>query len=145
MASYAKNGPHVNCCSLPPSHTWFRIGVSKLTGKELLQLAWPSSEQGEAVHVTASVTQLSSQSHSTSAGLLMFCHPNRSDPSPHSLSGMGHGAAGWPLDTLPPELMSNSREVSTLSVRIPFMSCGPYTTIPFLPPRLSPWPWRPSH
>lgn len=68
MASCAKNGPDVNCCSLlppslPPSHAWFKAVVSKLTGKEEQQLGpSPPQNRERLPHVTASITHLSSDS-----------------------------------------------------------------------------------
>lgn len=104
----------MNCCSLlparppslPPSHTWSRIGVPKLTGTGEPQLGPgpPRNGRGCPTPLHQSLSCPLTQSHPTSAGFLVSCHPNRSDTGPHSLSGMGH------------------REVSPLSVGIPFIS-----------------------
>lgn len=113
MTSCAKSGPDVNCCSLLPSLP------SSLLHTPSLESVCPSS-QGRESHswglaflrtrrgCPTSLHQSSSypltQSHPTSTGLLVSCHPNRSATGPHSLSGMGH------------------REFSALSIGIPFIS-----------------------
>lgn len=128
MASCAKNGPDVNCCSLlPPSllHTPLRFVCPSSQGRK--SCSWgqtlPAVGRGWP-RVTASITQLSSQSHPTSAGLLGPCPPNRSDPSPRSLQ-VG------PPGTLPLELVTDCREASTVSSWDTFISVlCPCLTIP---------------
>ena len=157
MASCAKNGPDVNCCSLLPTPP-----PPSLLHTPGLKLVCPSSQGrknyswGPAllrtgrdcpVSLPPSLSYPLTQSHPTSAGLLGPCHPNRSDssPRPRPLSGLGlRELPAGRLTPSPLELMSDSREVGSLS-GVPFMSAlWPHATIPTWP-RQSLRPWNPSH
>lgn len=98
MASCAKNGPDVNCCSLLPAlpspllHTpGLGLVCPSSQGRESRSggLALLRTGRGCPTSLHQSPSYPLTQSHPTSAGLLLSCHPNRSDTGPHSLSGMG--------------------------------------------------------
>lgn len=141
MASCAKNGPDVNCCSLLPPSLLHTPG---------LKLVCPSSQGrkncswGPAllrtgrdcpVSLPPSLSYPLTQSHPTSAGLLGPYHPNRSDSSPRPCPLSGLGLRELPAGHLTPsplELMSVTP--GRLAVCLVSLSCLPCGPMPPFPP-----------